>query len=181
MYGKQLGHPHHQPPLLQLLDSMWLLMKSMPVSWEMVDQYVSKSSVRSPCWKKTFDLRHRPLPRLHRVCFCLFDLNCKTAASIQRNDSLLYSPCYVSGSLVQWGTLREAFVIKQVVDCRDSLVGTFLDRSQVSMHIIFHHHPSSPSIDMDPVVRLLCGVESLTSKEKLPTFIERISGNTEAR
>lgn len=47
-----------------------------------------------------------------------------------------------------------------------------------------HHHAAStaaPSLDADPVVQLLCGMESLKSKEKLPTFLEAISGNTEAR
>jgi hypothetical protein len=52
-------------------------------------------------------------------------------------------------------------------------------RPQPSQHA--HHLPSAPSIDMDPVVQLLCGMESLKSKEKLPTFVEAISGNTEAR
>ena len=44
-----------------------------------------------------------------------------------------------------------------------------------------HNLQSAPSMDNDPVVQLLCGMESLKSKEKLPTFIEAINGNTEAR
>lgn len=37
------------------------------------------------------------------------------------------------------------------------------------------------SLDQDPVIQLLCGMEALKAKEKLPTFLEAISGNTEAR
>lgn len=45
------------------------------------------------------------------------------------------------------------------------------------------HHNATPTLDMDPVVQLLCGMESLAnnSKEKLPTFLEAIDGTTEAR
>mmetsp|Transcript_179 Transcript_179/g.242 ORF Transcript_179/g.242 Transcript_179/m.242 type:complete len:839 (-) Transcript_179:263-2779(-) len=39
----------------------------------------------------------------------------------------------------------------------------------------------SSSLDKDPVIQLLCGMEALKTKEKLPTFLEAMSGNTEAR
>lgn len=51
-------------------------------------------------------------------------------------------------------------------------------RAQSNHHL---HHQASPSLDMDPVVQLLAGIESLKSKEKLPTFLEAIAGKTEAR
>ena len=45
-------------------------------------------------------------------------------------------------------------------------------------------HPRSKhalSMDSDPVVQLLCGVEALTDKEKLPTLLEAVSSETDYR
>jgi len=44
-----------------------------------------------------------------------------------------------------------------------------------------HGASEASSLDNDPVVQLLCGSESLKTKNKVPTFLEAISGKTEAR
>mmetsp|Transcript_23526 Transcript_23526/g.54679 ORF Transcript_23526/g.54679 Transcript_23526/m.54679 type:complete len:471 (+) Transcript_23526:211-1623(+) len=66
-------------------------------------------------------------------------------------------------------------------------VGGWLSRQQRWDHPENKADSSSPRkpiyqlLKTDPVVHLLCGMESLNSKSKLPTYIEAISSNAEPR